>query len=203
MWDLAMEILGQGPPVTYSRCVMASTGKAPQPSDPVRKRERVAELLGQPAGREKLLAAVDAWRLAHRIPMASIRTLGATVIAYFDELSARHVVPHLPPELHSIPRANIEFLPIRDAWFSGSMNYLGHARRADGSPEYEATYEINASLEISVPEFLQLVSHEVVPGHVTTFAYLQNQYWRGIGRIRSFRPDHEYARRRVVRRHRQ
>jgi len=180
MWDLAMEILGQGSPVPYARCVAASTGIAPQPSDPVRKRERVAELLGQPAGREKLLAAVDTWRLSHRIPMPSIRTLGATVIAYFDELSARHVVPHLPPELHSIPRANIQFLPIRDAWFSGSMNYLGRARHADGSPEYEATYEINASLEISVPEFLQLVSHEVVPGHVTTFAYLQNQYWRGL-----------------------
>ena len=31
-----------------------------------------------------------------------------------------------------------------------------------------------------MPEFLQLVSHEVVPGHVTTFAYLQNLYWRGL-----------------------
>ena len=179
MWDLAMEILGQGPAVPYERCVAASTGSAPEPSDPVRKRERVAELLGRPSSREQLLAAVDTWRQAHRIPMASIRTLGAAVIAYFDELSVRHLVPHLPPELHAIPRANIQFLPIRDAWFSGSMNYLGHARRADGSPEYEATYEINASLEISVPEFLQLVSHEVVPGHVTTFAYLQNLYWRG------------------------
>ena len=179
MWDLAMEILGQGPPVPYSQCVTASTGRAPQPSDPVRKRERVAELLGEAGGREKLLVAVDAWRLAHRIPMPSIRTLGAAVIAFFDELSARHVTPHLPSELHSVPRANIQFLPIRDAWFSGSMNYLGRARHSDGSPEYEATYEINASLEISVPEFLQLVSHEVVPGHVTTFAYLQNLYWRG------------------------
>ena len=27
---------------------------------------------------------------------------------------------------------------------------------------------------------MQLVSHEVVPGHVTTFAYLQNLYWRGL-----------------------
>jgi hypothetical protein len=43
---------------------------------------------------------------------------------------------------------------------------------------YEATYEINASLTISVPEFYQLVSHEVVPGHVTTFAYLQDLYTR-------------------------
>jgi hypothetical protein len=59
------------------------------------------------------------------------------------------------------------------------MNYLGRARNADGSPKYEASYEINASLQISFPEFQQLVSHEVVPGHVTTFAYLQNLYARG------------------------
>jgi hypothetical protein len=181
MWDLAMEILGNGQPVPYERCVAASTGRPPEPSDPLRKRERVAELLsqsGMPGERDKLLMAVDAWRQAHRVPMASIRTLGTTAIAYFDELSARNVVPHLPASLQSVPRANIRFLPIRDAWFSGSMNYLGRGRRSDGSPEYEATYEINASLEISVPEFLQLVSHEVVPGHVTTFAYLQNLYWR-------------------------
>jgi hypothetical protein len=147
------------------------------------KRERVAELLaraGYPSRtRDELLEAVDLWRRAHRVPLASIRILGAAVIAYYDALTAANVVPHMPPELHAVPRANIEFLPIRDAWFSGSMNYLGRARRADGSPEYEATYEINASLEISVPEFLQLVSHEVVPGHVTTFAWLQNLYWRG------------------------
>ena len=74
----------------------------------------------------------------------------------------------------------MKFLAIENAWFSGSMNYLGHARKADGSPEYEATYELNASLQISVPEFQQLVSHEVVPGHVTTFAYLQDLFVRGL-----------------------
>ena len=63
-----------------------------------------------------------------------------------------------------MPRANVTFLPIENAWFSGSMNYLGRARRADGSPEYEATYELNASLEISVPEFLQLVATRSCPG---------------------------------------
>jgi hypothetical protein len=140
------------------------------------KRERVAELLGGPAD---LQAAVDGWRASHRVPMASIRLLGAAAISHFDRLTEANVAPHLPPELRTVPRANIEFLAIRDAWFSGSMNYLGRKRRADGSPEYEATYEINASLEISLPEFLQLVSHEVVPGHVTTFAYLQHLYWRG------------------------
>ena len=30
-----------------------------------------------------------------------------------------------------------------------------------------------------MPEFQQLVSHEVVPGHVTTFAFLQNLFVRG------------------------
>ena len=97
----------------------------------------------------------------------------------YDALSVRHLLPHLPAELRRVPRANIRFLPIENAWFSGSMNYLGRARRPDGTPEYEATYEMNAALQISVPEFAQLVSHEVVPGHVTTFAYLQDLFVRG------------------------
>jgi hypothetical protein len=175
MWDLAMEILGRGAKVPYDRCVQASCAQPPESSAPTAKRERVAELLGGPAD---LQAAVDAWRASHRVSMASIRLLGATVIGHFEQLTAANIVPHLPLELRAVPRANIEFLAVRDAWFSGSMNYLGRKRRADGTPEYEATYEINASLEISLPEFMQLVSHEVVPGHVTTFAYLQDLYWR-------------------------
>jgi len=112
--------------------------------------------------------------------MGAVRAMGAAVIAYFDQLSASGLTPHLPRELAVVPRANIEFLPLKDAWFSGSMNYVGRARDGKGSPKYEATYEINASLQMSFPEFQQLVSHEVVPGHVTTFAYLQNLYVRGV-----------------------
>ena len=183
MWELAMEMLGKGKPVPYERCVQASTGKLPEPSQPEAKRDRVAELLGRAgysAANGGLLGAVDAWRRERTVPMASVKALGAAVIAYFDNLSAANLLPLLPKELARVPRANIDFLPIKDAWFSGSMNYLGRARNADGSPKYEATYEINASLQISFPEFQQLVSHEVVPGHVTTFAYLQDLYVRGL-----------------------
>jgi hypothetical protein len=183
MWDLAMEVMGKGEPVPYARCVESSTGRPPEQSDPKSKRERVAELLGRAgystSGSEGLLGAVDAWRRDRVIPMASVRALGAAVIAHFDRLSASNLMPYLPPEFSPVPRANIDFLPIKDAWFSGSMNYIGRARNVDGSPQYEANYEINASLQISVPEFEQLVSHEVVPGHVTTFAYLQHLYVRG------------------------
>ena len=183
MWDLAMEVLAKGDPVPYARAVEASTGKPPEPSDPKSKRERVGELLGRAGYKSsdstELLSAVGAWRRDRVIPMASVRGLGASVIAHFDNLSAKNLLPYLPQELASVPRANIDFLPIKDAWFSGSMNYIGRARNADGSPQYEAGYEINASLQISFPEFEQLVSHEVVPGHVTTFAYLQNLYVRG------------------------
>jgi hypothetical protein len=181
MWDLAMEVLGKGDPVPYTRSVEASTGKPPEPSRPEAKRERAAELLSR-AGYDSshgLLEQVDAWRRDRVTPMASVRALGAAVIAHFDNLSAKYLLPYLPPELARVPRANIDFMAIKDAWFSGSMNYIGRARNADGSPQYEATYEINASLKISYPEFEQLVSHEVVPGHVTTFAYLQDLYVRG------------------------
>jgi hypothetical protein len=183
MWDLAMEVLGQGDPVPYTRAVEASTARPPEPSHPEAKCERVAELLGR-AGHSTsqsggILGAVDAWRRERVTPMASVQALGQAVIAHFDALSAKNLVPHLPQEFAAVPRANINFMPIKDAWFSGSMNYIGRARTAAGAPEYEANYEINASLQISYPEFEQLVSHEVVPGHVTTFAYLQDLYVRG------------------------
>jgi hypothetical protein len=182
MWDLVQERLGRGPAVTYERCIVASTGAAPTASDPVSKREQVSELLSRQGyrsgSRAKLLSAVDAWRRDRVVPKKSIAMLADACIAQFDTGAAKHIAPHLPRALRGVPRANIQFLAIEDAWFSGSMNYLGRARNHDGSPQYEATYEINASLEISVPEFMQLVSHEVVPGHVTNFAWIQALYAR-------------------------
>ncbi len=180
MWELGQELVGRGPKVDYDRCVVTSTGKAPEPSKPEAKRRRVAELLAKAGYRsgtpEELLAAVDAWRGERLVPKKSIGQLADAFIAQLDEGTRRHLVPHLPAALRDVPRANITFLPIADAWFSGSMNYVGRARHADGSPKFEATYEINASLEISVPEFAQLVSHEVVPGHVTNFAWTQGLF---------------------------
>jgi hypothetical protein len=177
MWELAEERLGRGPAVPYERCVLASTGRAPTPADPTGKREEVRALLareGRAVGTpEALLAAVDAWRAERRVPEKAVPMLADAFIARLDAGAARHLVPHLPQSLREIPRANVAFLPVTDAWFSGSMNYLGRARTAAGLPEFEATYELNAQLEISVPEFAQLVAHEVVPGHVTTFALLQ------------------------------
>jgi hypothetical protein len=182
MWDLAQEALGRGPAVPYERCVVASTGAPPSPSRPEEKRARAAELLaraGHPSRTgDALLAAVDAWRRERLVAKKGIPLLASAFIAELDALTARNVAPHLPAGVRGVPRANIRFLPLEDAWFSGSMNYIGRARRPDGTPEYEATYELNASLEISVPEFVGLVSHEVVPGHVTTFALLQALYVR-------------------------
>jgi hypothetical protein len=183
MWDLAMEILGKGPPVPYERCVMGSTGKPPEPSHPEDKRERVSRLLAKAGYPSKnggeLLSSVDAWRRERLVPGQSIAALADKYIAQFDGRTRLHLADYLPADLRNVPRANMKFLPIQDAWFSGSMNYLGRARKLDGTPEYEATYEINASLQISEPEFIQLVTHEVVPGHVTTSALIQALYVRG------------------------
>ena len=66
MWDLAMEVAGKGDAVPYARCVEAATAKPPGPSQPEKKRVRVAELLGRAgyasANAAGLLEAVDAWR---------------------------------------------------------------------------------------------------------------------------------------------
>ncbi len=183
MWDLAMEVVGRGDPVPWERCVRASTAAPPEPSQPAAKRNLVAELLtgrGYPASNdEEVGQAVDAWRQDRLMQPDQLSSLCAELIGELDQLTAKNVMPHVPDYLADVPRSNIEFLPIKDAWFSGSMNYIGRARRADGSPEYEASYEINASLVISVPELKTLISHEVVPGHVTTFAFLQKMYVAG------------------------
>ncbi len=184
MLDLARETLGDGPEVPYERAVMASCGEAPRYIDATTERARVRDLLsrvGEPVEKHggDLSAAVDAWRSQQAISRKDLENVSEAIIPKLDELTARYVMPHLPPELQKVPRANIKFLPIENAWFSGSMNYLGRKRLPDGTPEYEATYEINASLEISGPEFEHLVSHEVVPGHVTTFAFLQHLYHIG------------------------
>jgi hypothetical protein len=142
-------------------------------------RAQLAELLDVPSTPERLLPAIDAWRAERLVARKDIEPLAGGFIAQLDEGARRHVVPFLPASLHAIPRANVEFLLIENAWFSGSMNYIGRARNADGSPRYEATYEINAALEISVPEFVQLVAHEVVPGHVTNFALAQALHVEG------------------------
>ncbi|BDG01450.1 hypothetical protein [Anaeromyxobacter oryzae] len=179
VWELVEELRGRGPKVPYERCVVASTGRSPEPSRPDRKRQLLAELLRVPAEPERLLAAVDAWRGERLVPRKAIELLARGFIAQLDEGARRHVVPHLPASLHAIPRANVAFLPIENAPFSGSMNYVGRARDRDGSPRYEATYEINAALEISIPEFVDLVAHEVVPGHATNFALAQALYVQG------------------------
>jgi hypothetical protein len=184
MLDLVLELIGDGPRVPYERCVDGSTGAAPRFVATDDDRARVADLLGKagfaPGSHGGLLPAVDAWRTARRVSRAEIQRASQELIPELDRLAGERVAAHLPAELRRVPRANITFVPIEDAWFSGSMNYLGRRRRPDGEPEYEATYEINAGLEISRPEFAQLVAHEVVPGHVMTFALIQNLYHRGL-----------------------
>jgi hypothetical protein len=181
MWDLAMEALDRGEPVPYARSVEAATGAAPTPSNPVAKVAALTSLLDEAGYSPKgsVLDAADAWRADRMTPAASIGALARAMIAELEAGTAAHVLPDLPTEMHCVPRANVEFMPIKDAWFSGSMNYLGRERSPDGKPLYDASYEINASLEISIPEYMHLVSHEVVPGHVMTFAYVQHLYVLG------------------------
>lgn len=183
MWGLSQERLGRGPAVPYARCVLACTGRPPSPSRPEERRERLQALLGV-AGEARgapgeLLAAADRWRAERLVPRKALRLLADALVAQLDAMAAARVAPHLPAALREVPRANVAFLPIEGAWFSGSMNYLGRARTPAGAPRYEATYEVNAALEISVPELVQLVSHEVVPGHLMTFALAHALHARG------------------------
>jgi hypothetical protein len=182
--ELAMELLGEGPAVPYERCATASMGEPAREAGTAEELREVRELLGQlgekvPEGATGLLEAIDAWRQRTWIGHEGIEKANGRVIAELEKVTLKNFVPHLPPEMREVPRSNVRFILLKESWFSGSMNYIGRARKADGTPEYEAEYEINASIQKSQAEFLHLVAHEVVPGHVTTFAYVQNLYHRG------------------------
>jgi hypothetical protein len=159
-------------------------GKTATAVDTTEDRRRVRELLGQlgekvGAGDTGLMEAVDAFRKRTWVGHEGIGPASDRVIAELDELVKVNFLPHVPEKLRGVPRANVTFKIIADAWFSGSMNYLGRERLPDGTPAYEAEYEINGKLDKSQAEFRHLVSHEVIPGHVTTFAYIQHLYHIG------------------------
>ncbi len=105
MWDLAMEVLGKGDPVPYTRAVEASTARPPEPSRPEAKRERVAELLGR-AGHSTsqsggILAAVDAWRANASRPWPRCkrwaRPSSRTSTRSVRKISSRTCLRNLPP----------------------------------------------------------------------------------------------------------
>jgi hypothetical protein len=184
VWELAMEVLERGERVPYERCVHAATGGMAQPSDPAPLREALTALLLRAGclgpGETVTTEGVERWRAQRMVPPETLDASLRALTTELDALCKRNILPYLPKELLWVPRANVSFEIIPDAFFSGAMTYLGRARRADGQPEYEARCEINGSLEISAPELVEFVSHEVVPGHVTSLAYLQALYVQGV-----------------------
>lgn len=188
--DLALERIGDGPPVPYERCVVAAMGQPAKAADTRHDLQRVRELLGElgenvGTGSDALMHAVDAYRKRTWVGHEGISKASARVIAELEQLVQRNVVPLLPEPMRQVPRSNVAFQEIKDAWFSGSMNYLGRQQLPNGEPAYEAEYEINAKIEKSRVEFTHLVAHEVVPGHVMTFALMQNLYHRGLAGFES------------------
>ncbi len=205
MWDLAMEILGKGAPVPYERCVMASMrpgARAFRPRAQARTRRRTAGLRapatashcsppwmpGASAARSHGVRATARRRRDRPLRRADCRVTS---------------LPYLPAELHSVPRANIQFLPIQEAWFSGSMNYLGHARRPDGEPGVRSQLRdqrLARDLAARIPATGKPRGGARPRHHVRLPA---ESLLARTGGFRSVRPDHEHARRRALRRHRQ
>lgn len=173
--------------VPFEMSVIASTGQRPRLYDVSDMRCKVEGLLtqlGEDVNKHGgLWQAAQAWRqrnlITDREQFAPIGTLSAGCIETLEQQTRQNAIHHLPTSLHGVPRTNVRFLPIEGAWFSGSLNYLGTARNPNGSPQYEATYEINAALQISLHEFWHLIAHEVVPGHIMNYAIIQHLYHTG------------------------
>jgi hypothetical protein len=181
-WDIAQELLGRGTAVPYERSLKAATRRLPAPSNFSPIAERLGTALARagyaPNGPQDLAATVARWREDRLVPMRSVDSLAPWLITRLAELTQRHVMPWLPAWMGSVDLHNVEIRPLDNAAFSGSLNYIGRQRRPDGTPHYEATYEINTSLAMAVPELVHFLSHEIVPGHVATYALLQSLHER-------------------------
>jgi hypothetical protein len=180
MWSLAMEKLGRGESVPYATCVEAATGEAPRSSDPEPLKEDLAQALGR-AGHwtGDLYSDVREWRQKNRVTAQRMPSLYLETVNRVDRQVRQTLLPYLPEELHNVPRANCALRPIPEAYFSGCLNYVG-GRGPSGELRCDANLELNTSLDVSEAEFENLICHEVVPGHVTTFAFLQSLYYRGL-----------------------
>ena len=200
----AWRSLGKGEPVPYERCVRASTGAARAVRIRTPKRERVAGAAGArraiPSPRRRG-AARRGRRLArgrgscrwHR----SARSARPSS-PQLDALAARQP-PAAParPSCATCRGRTSAFLPIEDAWFSGSMNYLGRARRPDGSPGVRGDLrDQRLARDLRCPSSQQLVSHEVVPGPRDDLRLPAEPLRAGQARLRGDGPDDEHARRR-------
>jgi len=180
MLQLALEVKGVGEHVSYKEAVFASTGQPPQLYDVSDQREQIIALMeemgeGPSEHGGDLWKAVTVWRRRRRVARHVLED-NRDLIEQLDSLAKSNIIPHLPIVLREVPRTNVEFVLLEDAWFSGSLNYHGRKRDDNGQPLYEATYEINGNLEMSLPEFLFLISHEVVPGHIMNYALLHHLY---------------------------
>ncbi len=178
MLDLALSQRGIVEEISYARLVEAGTGFAPQLFDVSEHRKIIIDVLeqigeGPSLHHNNLLAAVDAWRSKRLLASSEMAEVNKVLIPELDVSTQKNILPYLPADFANVSRTNVVFKPIAGANFSGSLNYLGKERSADGSPLYEAVYEINAEIEITKTEFEFLVAHEVVPGHVMTTALTQ------------------------------
>jgi len=133
VWAWRWNVLGKGDPAVPTNARVQRFGRA----RPLRLASGVRNASGWPsAGRRgypfaqrrgSLLEAVDGWRRARRVPMQACARWGGFRRGVGPAERGRTGAV-VPAELHAVRGlTSVSYRP--DAWFSGSMNYLGRARR--------------------------------------------------------------------------
>lgn len=184
VWNITKDVIYKRQSVPYHSAVLSATRCAVQEANPKPIVKKLAEILakqGYSADNERQLEqAIAHWKQDHMLGNGNKAVLNSCIISELHQQCCENLFPYLPGGIEHITRPNVTFNELKGVSFSGSLNYIGRQRGADNQPLYEAGLEINAELDISLPEYIQLLSHEVIPGHVTTFSLLQCQYERNI-----------------------
>ena len=186
MWDLAMEMLGEGRAGAL-RALRARLDRARRPRPPTRGRSARASPScwrapgHPPRSDEELLAAVDAWRASAHGPAAVDPAPSATPSSPSSTRSPRATwCPYLPAALRA-RAARQHPLPAHPGRLVLGLDELpGPRPRRRRQPAVRGHLrDQRLAARSRCPSSSSSSATRSCPGHVTTFAYLQDLYVRG------------------------
>ncbi len=170
--SLALQLLDD---TSYEHCFRTVYETEPMLFDVRSDLVKVEELLGALGFSSQkwggLEQAVSGWRTAFAVIPDHLAREVRNIRRENRKLVYKNVLPHLPDffDKKGGNRINgLQFLPVKDVWFSGSSNYYG-VNHETGKETFAGNFQLNVDRltpgSKSIYELQLLLLHEDVPGH--------------------------------------
>jgi len=178
MWDLVWRSSrGDLPCLRAHRRPLRPVRAGPEPSNRPPSGSRCHSSSPRPATRRRraeLLSAVDAWRRERMVPSKTIAGAGVGVHRRARSADAANRRADAAAELRAGAAVQHPVPAIRRLFSGLDESYLGPRPQARRLAGVRGNLRDQRLVATSACRVQQLVSHEVVPGHVTNSALIQN-----------------------------